>query len=74
MNLGEAYQELYEKHQALKAGHATVNRVARRLHVELEEERRRSRRQLRYILRLRKWLREEHDVTVDQIPFDLKEV
>lgn len=73
-SLGATYRELYEEHQSLKAGNAATNRVVRRLHAELMEERARSRRQLRYILRLRKWLRKEHGMTVNQIPFDLKEV
>lgn len=58
------YRELYETHQSLMQGHAALNRVARRLGEELEQERARTQRQLRYILGLRRYLRSEYGIYV----------
>lgn len=69
-SLGAAYRELYEQHQSLRAGNATTNRAARRLFAELEEERARSRRQLRYILRLRRHLVDGFGINIGQLPLE----
>lgn len=70
LQLNSQYRELYDQHQSLIAGHAAVNRVARTLHAELEQEKRRSQDLLLYILHLRRYLSDEHGIHISQLPLD----